>query len=482
MAAPSNVRRAFGRFSASGILFQGGVAAIDTGTIVATLVHGLTGGSAVAVGAAATINRAGWLVPQLVVGYVAQGRGRRMPFYVAGAVGRAMCLAVLAVLLWLGTGLTSQLVVAAFFVVWTCYAFVGGIVAVPYNDIVARSIPSDRRSRLLALRFFGGGLLALLVAAAAHQILAVLPFHTGYAAVLFLGAGLLLASALFFISAGEPTVPGKVSDAPASFGVFLREGLGVMRNDQRFRLFLFAQWLGGVAAMALPFYVLQATSAGPAAAILLGVQTAGALLSNPLWGWWGDRLGKTRLLGITAALGFVAPALTLGWIATIERWPGAAALPWFIGVFALLGAAGNAATIAQLGYLMEVSPDERRPAYSGYFNTLVAPTTVLPTLAAALAEATSYAVVFAVSGASALLQILAVRRLRQLERGRAGPMIRWRRWVSRSWILSRCHYRLRGIPLEGRAREEVWYFAFGANMHDSAFRERRGMRPLEWRA
>jgi gamma-glutamylcyclotransferase len=53
--------------------------------------------------------------------------------------------------------------------------------------------------------------------------------------------------------------------------------------------------------------------------------------------------------------------------------------------------------------------------------------------------------------------------------------------MARSWLLSRCHYRLRGIPLTGRPTDEVWYFAFGANMHDSAFRERRGMRPLEWR-
>ena len=59
---------------------------------------------------------------------------------------------------------------------------------------------------------------------------------------------------------------------------------------------------------------------------------------------------------------------------------------------------------------------------------------------------------------------------------------RWlRRWVARSWLLTRCHYRLRGVPLTGRPTDEVWYFAFGANMHDSAFRERRGMRPLEWR-
>jgi len=58
---------------------------------------------------------------------------------------------------------------------------------------------------------------------------------------------------------------------------------------------------------------------------------------------------------------------------------------------------------------------------------------------------------------------------------------RWHRWLARSWILSWCHYRLRGLPLTGRPMDEVWYFAYGANMHDSAFRERRGMRPHEWR-
>ncbi len=53
--------------------------------------------------------------------------------------------------------------------------------------------------------------------------------------------------------------------------------------------------------------------------------------------------------------------------------------------------------------------------------------------------------------------------------------------IAESWVLSWCYYRLHGIRLIGPPGEEVWYFAFGANMHDSAFRERRGMRPLEWR-
>lgn len=59
--------------------------------------------------------------------------------------------------------------------------------------------------------------------------------------------------------------------------------------------------------------------------------------------------------------------------------------------------------------------------------------------------------------------------------------IRWPGLLSKSWILSRCYYRFHGLHLAGRPSDQVWYFAYGANMHDSAFRERRGMRPLEWR-
>lgn len=402
----------FRRIAAAGVLFQGGAAAIDTGTVIAALVEGLTG-SVAAVGAAAALARAGWLVPQLFVGYVAQRRTRRMPFYIAGAFGRAACLAALAGMLGMAARLPGDMVVALFFLLWTVYAFIGGIVAVPYNDIVARAIPPDGRSRLLAVRFFGGGLLALAVAASAHRLLERLPFASAYAAIVLLGAGLFLLSALSFVSAGESPVP-RTSRPAAGFAGFLRDGAAVFRHDRRFRLFLHAQWLGGFVAMALPFYILQATNsadAAPRVALFLGAQTAGALLSNPLWGWWGDRRGKRSLLEIVAALGAGLPFLTLAWILADGRWPGVN-LPWFAAVFFLLGAVGNGATIAQLGYLMEISPDERRPAYSGYFNALAAPATLLPLAGAAVAQATSFAVLFAMSLVAALLQVLAVRQLR----------------------------------------------------------------------
>jgi len=56
-----------------------------------------------------------------------------------------------------------------------------------------------------------------------------------------------------------------------------------------------------------------------------------------------------------------------------------------------------------------------------------------------------------------------------------------RRAVAHSWLASRLWYHLHGLRIDGRPKDEIWYFAYGANMHDSAFRGRRGMCPREWR-
>lgn len=401
--------------SAAGIFFQGGAAAVDSSTIIAALVHGLTG-SAFAVGAASAILRYGWLFPQLFVAYFAQRRARRMPFYMLGAFGRAICLTVLAGLLVIAAGLPDAVVIIAFFGLWTVYAFVSGIVAVPYNDIVARSIPSARRSRLLAVRFLGGGLLALGVAAVAHQLLGTLPFPSGYATLVLLGAVLLFASSVCFVSSGESAAPTPANN-PQSFVDFVRQGIDVFRTDHRFRLFVYSQWLGGAVMMALPFYVLQAKAlriASADVAFLLGAQTIGALFSNALWGWWGDRLGKRSLLEGTAILRTIPPILTLAW-APVAAAGSAPSLAGFAVVFLFLGALGNGITIAMLGYLMEISPDDRRPAYSGYFNALVAPAALLPLAGAAIIEITSLSGVFVASLGAAVLQYLTVRRLRRLD-------------------------------------------------------------------
>ena len=396
----------------AGAAFQAGSAAIDSATIVASLVFQLAG-SAFAVGFASTVLRLGWLLPQLVVGFLAERADRRMPFYVLGTFGRALMAGLIALLLWFGAGMSAVALGWVFLGLWTLYAFVSGVVAVPYNDIVGRSIPSEARSRMLAWRFFGGGIFGLGVAAFVRMTLDILPNLQAYALIFGLAALLMILSSSLFVSAGEPPIipPKAGRKPPQDVRAFLSGGWHVLRTDSRFRLFLQSQWLGGATLMALPFYVVAANGSGVTVAdvgLLLGAQTAGALISNPVWGKLGDGAGKLRMLQTVALIRIVPPLLVLVLLGL------GAGLWGYMALFALIGAMMNGVTIGYLGYLMEISPDDRRPAYSAYFNALASPAALLPLLGAGLISLISIHAVFVAAIFAAGAQLLLLLRISRL--------------------------------------------------------------------
>jgi len=410
MTSQPKPRRGFSRVAAAGITFQAGSAAVDSSTIVSALVYQLSG-SSVLVGAVTAILRFGWLFPQIFVGFLAQNSGKSMPFYMIGAFGRATFIALIALVLALGGDWPRGILVPLVMVLWTGYAFISGIVAVPYNDVVARTVASNRRSRLLATRFFGGGLLALGVAWIADHAVGTWAFPASYAAIFAMAAVLMFLSSGIFTSLGEPTGP-KPAPKPG-FIAYLHEGIGVYRHDDTFRAFVHAQWLGGMVLMAMPFYVVAAGQIGfplGRIALLLGAQTLGALLSNLIWGFWGDHLGKGSLLR-AIAFGRVFPPLLLALMLVTGQPAPTSAFAAFLAIFFVLGALANGLTIAVIGFLMEISPEDSRPAYSGYFNALSAPAFLLPLLAGVGANWVGLWPIFALSAIAAAGQVLVLRRI-----------------------------------------------------------------------
>ena len=413
-----SLRRRFTSVAAAGVAFQGGSAAVDSATIVSALILQLTG-SVPLVGAVVTILRVGWLFPQLFVGFLAQRGSSSRRYYFFGAFGRAACIAAIACLLFYGAAWSPFSLGIAVMALWTIYAFVSGFVAVPYNDMVARAVPSDLRSRLLATRFFGGGLLALAVAASADNVLATATFPISYSVIFAIAAALMLVSSVAFVSMGDP--PSATSEKQiTTFVEYLREGRKVFRSDTQFRLFVFAQWCGGFVLMAMPFYVVHVSVVGfdlQRVAILLGAQTAGALISNFLWGWWGDRFGKSSLLrGISA--GRIVPPTAIVVLTLVPSLCGDNDVALFAGIFFLLGALANGLTIAVIGFLMEISPDSLRPAYSGYFNALTAPAYLLPLVAGVVAEIVGLLPIFLVSAVAAAMQFLIVSKIERSQPSR----------------------------------------------------------------
>jgi MFS family permease len=399
--APVAIRRNFGWAAANGALFEFGASFADPGTVVAAFLGRLTP-SPVAVGAAAAIARFGWLLPQLFAANYAQGLRHRKPIYLVGGWGRAFCLGTLALAFLLPTPLRDPPAAAlsTFFVFWTAFSFVSGLAGAPYNDVIARTIPSGVRSRLLATRLFTGGALA----AGAGLIVRTILLESSdsslqpYALIFGMGAILLAISTACFAMIHEPPAP--VSGARPSFGGFVRDGSRVVRRDSRFRRFVYVQLLAGVTKMVLPFYIVQARSlSGVAEAevrTLLAAQALGGLALNPLWGWWGDRRGSLSLLKLLALVSGIGPTLAIV-VAAVPNVSPPTTLAAYIFIFFLAGAATSGDVVADLTYLMEIAPDDRRPEYSGYMNALVAPSRLLPFASGLLLATVSFHFLFGIA-------------------------------------------------------------------------------------
>jgi len=390
--------------------------------VVATFLGRLTP-SAIAVGAAAAIARFGWLLPQLFAANYAQGVRYRKPIYLLGAGGRAIALGCLAVVLLWSTGLHGSYFAALtlFFTLWTVFSFISGLSGAAYNDVIGRAIPSEWRSRLLATRLFVGGGLAVVAGLLIRRILhasAEAPLQP-YGLIFGAGAVVLALSTLCFAVIREPAAP--VGPSRPSFQIFLREGRRVLRHDPRFRLFLYAQLLGGVTKMAIPFYIVQARQVGGLhemeVGTLLAAQAVGGIAFNPLWGWWGDRRGKLSLLKVLALSSGISPLLAI--VLASSALPPSAVVAGYAVVFFFVGATVSGEIIGDLGFLMEISPDDRRPEYSGYMNALVAPSRLLPLVGGVLLEVLSFQFLFMLAAGAALLARLAV--LWNLDRPPAEP-------------------------------------------------------------
>lgn len=63
---------------------------------------------------------------------------------------------------------------------------------------------------------------------------------------------------------------------------------------------------------------------------------------------------------------------------------------------------------------MEISPEDRRPSYSGYFNALTAPAFLFPLLGGAMASFAGLGAVFALSLMAAGVQFICVGRVRTM--------------------------------------------------------------------
>jgi MFS family permease len=362
-----------------GATFWFGNSFIAGATIVPLFISKLTD-SPLPLGLAAMIAQGGWSLPQLFTAGRVEKLARKKPVVVnlGFFLERVpMWLIVVAAMLALRRPAVALLL---FFWGFAWHSFGAGLVATSWQDLLARCFPVNRRGRLFGLTFFIGAGTGALGAGLSTWLLATYPFPTNFVILFSLAAAAITVSWFFLALTREPVQPPR-NARPVGERLWLAVA-DIVRQDINFRRFLVARLLLASGSMGLGFVVVAAVQRWQLSDEVAGLYTATMLLGqtagNLAFGLFADRFGHKVNLELCALVS--AAAFAIAWLAPA---PG-----WYYLVFALLGVAVAAVLVSGILVVMEFSPPDRRPTYTGLANTAVGVVTmVAPLLGAALALA-----------------------------------------------------------------------------------------------
>lgn len=396
--------------------FMAGWAFLDPTAVLPQLVATLTT-SKVLIGLVGTIQRAGWLIPQLLGASFVLHRERKLPFVLYPCLISRLPFYALAALMftpWAAQhpGALLWLLIAGYAI----FCFGDGLTGVPWHDIIARSIPPTLRGRFFGSMQFTSGLLAIGAAQVVGKVLddPTLPFPSNYG-LLFccLCVGLTLSSLCLALIREPKSV---AVDERQSFLALFLSIPSTLRTYPRLTRLIIAQNLCGLAGLAVSFYAVYAYQElglpVSASGRFITAGILGAVGCSFLWAYLHDRKGSTRVLRGVSLLLFLVPASALALPPLAHAAGLTSALPYLYAVvFFLSGATGGGWWMGFTNYTMEISPEEKRPLFLGLQAFLSGPTVIWPTVGGVLLKVMPYQALFAIVMATSVISALYVRRL-----------------------------------------------------------------------
>lgn len=421
---PPHFRRNFWLGVINGLLFNMSASFISLSLVVPGLISALGGNNAL-VGTMSAMDQGGWLLPQLWVGAQVQHRPRKLPVYRTSAILRGGLFVGMVALVALAGHLPHRTALAGLLVLYGLYALAAGWAAVPFQEVVAKTIPPDRRGRYFGLRLLGGGLGTILLASPVVRVMlddaAPWPFPQNYALLFGLACASAIAGLACFSMVREPPS----ADTPPAGA--LRDQLRLLptlwHGRPHLTRFILYRVLSRLGAIATPFYILYARlDLGISEAMsgdYMAIIGAGLLLSNLLWARFSDRRGNRLLLRLGAILGSAAPLVALGLPALGLR--GQLNAYAFAAVFVLAGLGDACMGIGVSSYMLELLPERDRPAGLGLINTIAGVASMLTIAGGTLADLLGYPALFLLAAALSVGSVAVSWFLAEPRRESPGP-------------------------------------------------------------
>lgn len=385
----------------NGVFYNISYAFIGGSTVLPLFINSLTA-SRFMVGLVNTIETAGWPLPQVFIASFVEYRESKKPLYIQLAIIRSLLLFIIAISVLLFSGAWGNRFLVLFMLLFTVYAIAGGLSGVSFMDIIGKVFNSRTRGGLWAWRMGIGGSLGVLAGFVVRWILKHFHYPVNFG-ILFLIASCFMSVAFLSFSLIKEPLSATGGKKRIPFFHFLREGADTLRSDVRFKMLFLLRICLGLNSMSLPFYILfikqyhglELSTAG----LFVSVQTFGAIISNLLWGTLSRGRGNHQVLRFTAAVSMLPPLLIL----VSHRVP--AHLSYDLLIFFLLGVTTQGTWLGFPNALLDIAPEEKRPTYVGFMNTMIAPVLFLPAIGGILIDYLSFTMLFTISFAASIVAV-----------------------------------------------------------------------------
>jgi len=383
-------------FISDGTFFTVGLSFLEANTVLPTFVSTLTG-SPILIGLVSSIRSMGYFLPQIfVAGYIEKMR-RKKPFMMK--VGLVMRLAALGIAFSAFLAKMSNFfALLVFYVSLVILSFSDGFGGLPWMDIVAKTIPSDKRAGLFGIMQALGGSCAFFAGFLVRWLLGKTDaYPLNYFYVFLLGFLSLTGSLVSMHFILEPD--GKVRDSHSNLIEYLKRLPSAWRQDSLFRKVIAVRVMCGAIFLALPFFAIHAQEAlnfpKSVVGLFVSAQMLGTVIGGPVWGYIGDRHGSFRIVRTITILCMGVGIFAL--LARLTYAAGAILLTYaiyYLLYFCLGGFfAGN--WIGFSNYVLDIAPEESRATFVGLLNTVAGPLTLLSLVGGWILEKMGFVWLFA---------------------------------------------------------------------------------------
>ncbi len=305
----ANLKRNYIGHYLHGMLGMTGFRLINAPTFLPAYLHMLSGSNTV-VGLGLALQQLGGVLSPIVGANQIEHRTKVMPAAMwMGGLARMQIIGM-ALAGWFLSGQSRVVAIIGFMFLFGLFM---GTQRVVFSMLLAKVIPISRRGRLQAWRNATGGLIAAgLAYLAGRYFIDANLFGNGYSTTFIFAFALtslgLTALRLLMIEPEPPTV------RPRSRLVDRFKDFPALLAEKGFLYFMIVQMLAITARMAVPFYVLFASSTielngknlGLLSLAFLGADT----ISNLVWGYLGDKTGF-RLVMLLSLLVWVGSTVLL---------------------------------------------------------------------------------------------------------------------------------------------------------------------------